>query len=222
MIQRETGSKVAIIDVDYHHGNGTQEIFWSDTSILTVSLHGHPDFEYPYFTGRADELGADGAGNLNLPLPKGTTGEEFLTKVAHGLERAVDFGATYLVMPFGADIAREDPMGTFELDPEHFASIGAAFAATGLPVLTVQEGGYDIGATASAVAALLDGLENGPRSPSSPGQADDRARWRQRSSRRSRKDDDSDRLDDRAKDDEEPACKPGSVPLAGSVAIHLG
>ena len=86
-MQRETGSGIAILDIDYHHGNGTQEIFWNDPNVLTISLHGHPDFEYPYFIGREEETGGDRAPgtNLNIPLPKGTTGEHFITEVERAL-----------------------------------------------------------------------------------------------------------------------------------------
>lgn len=159
-MQRGTGSKVALLDVDYHHGNGTQEIFWNDPNVLAVSLHGDPDFEYPYFTGRIEETGGDRApgSNLNIPLPKGTTGERFLVEVERGLDAATGFGAEMIVVPFGADTASEDPLGTFELHAEQYRSIGGMLRATGAQVLVVQEGGYDVTATATAVTELLAGL----------------------------------------------------------------
>lgn len=159
-MQRETGSGIAILDIDYHHGNGTQEIFWNDPNVLSISLHGHPDFEYPYFVGRADETGGDRAPgtNLNIPLPKGTTGESFIAEVERALSAIGDFGAQMIVVPFGADTAAEDPMGTFELHPEHYRRIGELLRATGWQVLVVQEGGYDVPATATAVVRLLEGL----------------------------------------------------------------
>lgn len=160
-MQRETGSKVALLDVDYHHGNGTQEIFWNDPNVLTVSLHGDPDYEYPYFTGRVDETGGDRAvgSNFNIPLPKGTTGERFLIEVERGLDAVAGFGAEMIVVPFGADTASEDPLGTFELHAKHYRSIGEMLRATGAQVLVVQEGGYDVAATAVAVTELLAGLD---------------------------------------------------------------
>lgn len=160
-MQRETGAGIAVLDIDYHHGNGTQEIFWNDPDVMTISLHGHPDFEYPYFTGREDEAGGDRApgANLNLPLPKGTTGENFIAEVERSLSAIEEFGAEMIVVPFGGDTTAEDPMGTFELRPKHYRQIGDLLRATGRQVLVLQEGGYDVAAGAVAVTELLRGLE---------------------------------------------------------------
>ena len=107
--------KVAILDVDYHHGNGQQEIFYARSDVLTVSIHGHPSFAYPYFTGFRDETGIGaGAGfNLNIPLPEHLTPEQHRSAVAEGLRRIRRFRPTFLVVSLGLDTARGDPTGTW-------------------------------------------------------------------------------------------------------------
>ena len=111
-IVRATGERVAILDVDYHHGNGTQQIFWRRGDVRYVSIHADPDSDYPYFLGRADETGeGDGAGeNLNLPLPAGTTDEDYLGALDRALEAIAAVPGSVVVVSLGFDTygARSD------------------------------------------------------------------------------------------------------------------
>ena len=138
------GKRVAILDVDVHHGNGTQGIFWRDPSVLTVSLHADPARFYPFFWGHAHERGAgDGLGhNLNLPLPRGTDNAAYLRALGKALERIAAFGADTLVVALGLDAHEADPFKGFAITTGGFAEIAATIAALRLPTLLVQEGGY--------------------------------------------------------------------------------
>ena len=136
--------KVAILDIDYHHGNGQQEIFYRRADVLTVSLHGHPRFAYPYFSGFEDERG-DGEGegfNLNLPLPETLDGVRYREALSKALRRIETFGPQFLVVALGLDPAKGDPTGTWSLSPKDFAENGRLIGALGLPTVVVQEGGY--------------------------------------------------------------------------------
>ncbi len=147
--------KVAILDFDYHHGNGTQEIFYQDPSVLYCSLHADPDQDYPYFWGGVDELGA-GAGigaNRNWPLPVGTGDSDFIIALDEALTVIAGYTPAYLVVSAGWDIREGDPAGGFTLSREAFSEIGRRIASLDLPVLIIQEGGYlldEIGACAVA------------------------------------------------------------------------
>ncbi len=138
--------KVAILDIDYHHGNGQQDIFWRREDVLTVSIHGHPNFAYPYFSGFSEETGeGPGAGcNRNYPLPEEVDGPGYRAALQRALARIVKFGAEVLVVALGLDTARKDPTGTWSLHPEDFTANGRLVGALGLPVLVVQEGGYRV------------------------------------------------------------------------------
>jgi acetoin utilization deacetylase AcuC-like enzyme/GNAT superfamily N-acetyltransferase len=138
--------KVAILDIDYHHGNGQQEIFYSRADVLTVSIHGHPSFAYPYFTGFRDETGiGPGAGyNLNIPLAEHITPEQHKTAVAEGLRRVRRFAPAYLVVSLGFDTARGDPTGTWSNRAKDFEQLGRMIGEQGYPTLVVQEGGYRV------------------------------------------------------------------------------
>jgi len=138
------GKRVAILDVDVHHGNGTQGIFYTDPSILTVSIHADPARFHPFFWGHAHERGTgDGLGyNLNLPLPRGTDDAAYLRALAIALARIADFGADTLVVALGLDAHEGDPFKGFAITTAGFARIAAAIAAMRLPTLLVQEGGY--------------------------------------------------------------------------------
>ncbi|MFH1152719.1 MAG: GNAT family N-acetyltransferase [Pseudomonadota bacterium] len=140
---REQG-RVAILDIDYHHGNGQQDIFYNRSDILTVSIHGHPTFAYPYFTGFEDEIGAgEGEGfNLNIPLEETVSAEEYRKALARVLRRISEFEPDFLVVALGLDTARHDPTGTWSLTPADFRRNGRMIGETGLPILVVQEGGY--------------------------------------------------------------------------------
>ncbi len=138
--------KVAILDLDYHHGNGQQDIFWERADVLTLSIHGHPSFAYPYFSGFAQERGG-GAGqgcSRNYPLPEQVNGETYRKTLEHALEGVRRFGTELLVVALGLDTARKDPTGTWSLEARDFAANGRLVGALGLPVLVVQEGGYRV------------------------------------------------------------------------------
>ncbi|MDD9738912.1 histone deacetylase family protein [Marinovum sp. SP66] len=141
---RAAGLRPAILDVDVHHGNGTQGMFYERDDVLTVSIHADPARFYPFFWGHAQERGAGrGLGcNLNLPLPLGTNDDGFLEALTTALQRVRNFGTEALVVALGLDASIDDPFQGLAVTQDGFARIGAAIAATGLPVLFVQEGGY--------------------------------------------------------------------------------
>jgi len=139
-------AKVAVLDVDYHHGNGTQTIFYDRADVFFASLHGDPRTEYPYYLGHADERGA-GAGegcNLNLPLPRGTDFTRWRAALAEALRAIRAFGAEALVVSLGVDTFEGDPISGFLLQGDDFLRVGEDIAAAGLPTLFVFEGGYAV------------------------------------------------------------------------------
>lgn len=136
--------KVAILDIDYHHGNGQQDIFYRRSDVLTVSIHGHPRFAYPFFSGYEDETGeGEGAGfNVNLPLPEQVDGERYREVLRTALHRIRRYGPRFLIVALGFDTGRGDPTGTWSLKPDDFGENARLIARLGLPTLVVQEGGY--------------------------------------------------------------------------------
>ena len=137
--------KIAMLDIDYHHGNGQQEIFYDRSDVLTVSIHGHPSIAYPYFSGFVSERGR-GAGkgyNVNIPLPENVDGERYRSTLQNALRRVARFGPKFLVVLLGLDTAKEDPTGSWSLEAEDFGAIGKMIGLLHLPTLVVQEGGYD-------------------------------------------------------------------------------
>jgi acetoin utilization deacetylase AcuC-like enzyme len=157
-----TGERVAILDVDFHHGNGTEQIFWRRGDVLYVSLHADPDRQYPFFLGRADETGeGPGAGaNLNIPLPAGTTDAAYLVALDRALERIAAEPGSVLVVSLGFDTYRLDPIGDFALTTEVYHEVGRRVAALGRRLVVLQEGGYyrpDLGANAVAWLRGADG-----------------------------------------------------------------
>jgi len=136
--------RVAILDIDYHHGNGHQQIFYSRKDVFTVSIHGNPSFAYPYFTGFADEKGeGEGLGfNLNFPLKESLTGEEYLVVLKKAIKNISNFKPDYLIISLGLDIAKGDPTGTWSLKASDFKNNGAELGKLTCPILFVQEGGY--------------------------------------------------------------------------------
>ena len=152
--------RVAIVDVDYHHGNGQQDIFYERNDVLTVSIHGDPDFAYPYFTGFADECGeGPGAGyNLNLPLPEVQNGAQYRETLAVALDAVRRFAPAFLVIALGLDPAKGDPTGTWSLSPKDFEQNGRMFGELGLPTLVVQEGGYRTRTLGSNARHFFQGL----------------------------------------------------------------
>ncbi len=160
---RDQGAKrVAILDVDFHHGNGTQDIFYDRADVLYVSLHGSPEDAFPYFLGFKDEKGrGTGEGfNVNYPLPPGTGYEVW----GHVLEQACRKIKTYkpdvLVVSLGVDTFQDDPISFFKLTSADFKTYGATLAKLKLPTLFVMEGGYAIEAIGVNTVNVLEGFEN--------------------------------------------------------------
>ena len=154
------GKRVAILDVDYHHGNGTQDIFYDRGDILVVSIHADPVRDYPFFWGHADEKGqGEGEGaNLNLPLPRGTGIGEDRPALDEALERIAGFGADLLVCSYGADTFGGDPISHFTLDTPDYPLVARQIASLDLPTLLVMEGGYAVDSLGANVAAFLSGF----------------------------------------------------------------
>ncbi|HET9594279.1 MAG TPA: histone deacetylase family protein [Anaeromyxobacteraceae bacterium] len=151
-------ARVAILDVDYHHGNGTQAIFYDRRDVLYVSVHGDPSTEYPFFLGHADERG-EGAGlgfNLNLPLPAGASAARWFEALGEALGRVRAHAPQLLVVSLGVDTSADDPICTFQLQRDDFARLGSELAAGGWPTLVVQEGGYATEVMGANVVAVLD------------------------------------------------------------------
>lgn len=152
------GGRVAILDVDAHHGNGTQDIFWQSPSVLTVSIHADPAHDYPYFSGYADEVGA-GSGerlNLNLPLAPGSTWSAYAEALDAAIARIRAFSPDYMVIATGVDGYRDDPSGTLMLEQEDFSRIGEAVATLSIPKMFVFEGGYAKATLGECVARVLE------------------------------------------------------------------
>lgn len=155
------GKRPAILDVDVHHGNGTQGIFYDRADVLTVSLHADPVRFYPFFWGHASERG-EGAGlgyNLNLPLPRGTLIDDYLRALDTALERITLFGADVIVVALGLDAHENDPLKGLAITTPGFTRIARAIAATGLPLVLVQEGGYLSDDLGHNLTATLTGFQ---------------------------------------------------------------
>jgi acetoin utilization deacetylase AcuC-like enzyme len=153
--------KTAVLDVDYHAGNGTQDIFYERNDVLTISIHGDPDFEYPHFIGFADETGA-GAGlgfHRNIPLPKGTDDEKYLAALDEALTLIRNFAPEYLVLSFGADTFDGDPLGTFRVTRNGLGEIGKRIAGLKLPTTITMEGGYANEALGDNTITLLENFK---------------------------------------------------------------
>ncbi len=159
--------KVAVLDIDYHHGNGTQEIFYHRPDVLTVSIHGHPRFAYPYFSGFAEERGADsGLGyNFNLPLPEHLTAARYRETLLRALKRITRFKPQFLIVALGFDTGLGDPTGSWPLRTEDFHNNGQLIGGLHLPTLVVQEGGYDTGQLGDYALHFLTGLSAGAFGP---------------------------------------------------------
>jgi acetoin utilization deacetylase AcuC-like enzyme len=136
--------RVAVVDVDVHHGNGQQSIYYADPAVLTISLHVDPAVSYPFFTGGDQECGqGEGRGyNLNLPLPKGTGDETYLGALGVACRRVEAFRPGALVVALGLDASRNDPFHYFQITEKGFGRIAEALSNLGLPTVLVQEGGY--------------------------------------------------------------------------------
>jgi acetoin utilization deacetylase AcuC-like enzyme/GNAT superfamily N-acetyltransferase len=157
--------RVAMLDIDYHHGNGQQDIFYSRSDVLTVSIHGHPSVAYPFFTGFPEEVGeGEGEGfNVNIALPEKIESGLYHRTLAGALERIRAFGPRFLVVSLGFDTGRGDPTGTWPLKPEDFTRVGRAIGGMARPTLVVQEGGYRTTSLGANAAAFFAGLSEGAR-----------------------------------------------------------
>lgn len=153
--------KVAILDIDYHAGNGTQDIFYERGDALTISLHADPEFEYPHYVGFADETGA-GAGlgcHRNFPLPAGTNDAEYLAALDEALGLIKNFAPRYLILSAGMDTFEGDPLGKFKISRAGFAEIGRRISALNLSPIIVMEGGYANQALGENIVTLLEQLQ---------------------------------------------------------------
>lgn len=156
-------SSVAILDVDYHHGNGTQAIFYARSDVLYASIHADPATDFPFFLGFADETGCgEGCGyNVNLPLPAGTTWPVWGRSLEHACRRIDEFGAGALVVSLGVDTFQGDPICSFRLASDDYVRMGSHIAALGRPTLFVMEGGYAVAEIAINTTNVLHGFEAG-------------------------------------------------------------
>ncbi len=159
---RESYSSVMVLDVDAHHGDGTQNIFYHRSDVMTASIHADPNAYFPFYTGYTHELGhGSGHGyNLNAPLPHHTDTEAFLTTLDTVLSSIRDFRPAALVLALGFDSYKDDPISVLDLDIDAYRQIGERVGALGLPTVVVQEGGYMIEAIGPALDAFLQGLKN--------------------------------------------------------------
>ena len=149
------GKRVAILDVDYHHGNGTQDVFAGRSDVAFASIHADPATDYPFYWGHADESG----GNvLNLPLPRGTGWGSYELALAQALDWIAKFAPDLLVVSYGADTHETDPISHFRLKTSDYAAMAGKIASLGVPTLVVMEGGYALDALGDNVAAFLGGL----------------------------------------------------------------
>ncbi|HEX8388017.1 MAG TPA: histone deacetylase family protein [Sphingomonas sp.] len=158
---RDAGlARVAVLDIDYHHGNGTQDIFWRRSDVLYASVHADPATDYPFYWGHADEVGEDeGRGaTLNLPLPQGTKLDAFRRAQATALDAIARFGAEALVVSFGADTWAGDPISHFALETEDYPVLARDIAGLALPTAIIMEGGYAVDALGRNVASFLSGF----------------------------------------------------------------
>jgi acetoin utilization deacetylase AcuC-like enzyme len=159
---RDQGAaKVAILDVDFHHGNGTQAIFYDRDDVLFLSLHGDPAEAFPYFLGYAEEtgLGAGEGYNVNYPMPPKTPYSKWSEALDDALGRIRAFGADSLIVSFGADTFENDPISFFKLTSADFIDMGRRIATLNLPTLTVMEGGYAVSEVGTNTVNLLLGME---------------------------------------------------------------
>ena len=156
-------ARIAIVDVDVHHGNGTQGIFYKRGDVMTVSLHGDPAEFYPFFAGYREEVGeGDGHGcNVNVPLAGGTGDDAFMGHLHEALAQVREFEPTVLVVALGLDASEHDPLAFLKITTDGFRRIGEAVAAMGMPTVLVQEGGYLSEHLGANLAAALAGFEAG-------------------------------------------------------------
>ena len=154
--------RVAILDIDFHHGNGTQDIFYERDDVLFCSLHGDPEDAFPHFLGYADEMGL-GAGmgyNRNYPMPPGTPFDEWRNALDNALSHIGEFSPQHLVVSLGVDTFEHDPISFFKLTTPDYLTTGNLIGALAIPTLFVMEGGYDIGEVGINAVNVLKGFEH--------------------------------------------------------------
>ena len=153
--------RVAILDIDFHHGNGTQDIFYARDDVLFCSLHGDPEDAFPHFLGYADETGSGlGTGyNRNYPMPPGTPFAQWREALADALARVGEFSPQYLVVSLGVDAFENDPISFFKLTSPDFLTTGQMIGALDIPTLFVMEGGYDVDEVGVNVVNVLKGFD---------------------------------------------------------------
>ena len=162
MFRADGVERVAVLDIDFHHGNGTQAIFYGRDDVLFLSLHGQPEDAFPYYLGYADETG-EGAGegaNMNYPMPPGTPFEVWGAALDDAIGKIRESGAEALVVSLGVDAFKEDPISFFKLGSEDFREAGRRISGLGLPTVFLLEGGYAIGAVGINVVNVLQGFED--------------------------------------------------------------
>ena len=160
-LRDQGAARVAVLDVDYHHGNGTQSIFYDRADVLFVSIHGDPRTEYPFYLGHADETG-EGAGvgfNCNLPLAAGSSVVAWFDALEHACARIAADGVDALVVSLGLDTYEGDPISRFALASSDFLRLGERLARLGMPTVFVLEGGYAAAELGTNAVNVLDGFE---------------------------------------------------------------
>lgn len=158
---RAGADRVAILDVDYHHGNGTQDIFYERADVLVASIHADPRTDYPFYWGRAEETGkGEGLGtNLNLPLPQGTSIQTYMDALETAVAAIESFRPDMLIVSFGADTYERDPISHFKLRIDDYPRLSGAIKRLAIPTLVVMEGGYAVDAIAGIVSGFLAGFD---------------------------------------------------------------
>jgi acetoin utilization deacetylase AcuC-like enzyme len=153
---------VAILDIDFHHGNGQQQIFYERNDVLTISIHGHPSFAYPYFSGFSDEKGINKGleYNHNFPLPENAGYDLYVTKLCKALDLIKKFHPSFLVIALGLDTAKGDPTGTWSFTFENFNNTGKLIGELKLPTIIIQEGGYKNQSLGLNAKAFLTGFHS--------------------------------------------------------------
>lgn len=160
LIKRGT-DRIVILDLDFHHGNGTQEIFYNTDLVYYISIHGDPKIFYPWISGKESEVG-EGPGegfNLNLPLPPHANWERYSEALSYGVREIRDYYPDVLIISLGFDTHKEDPVGKFDLEDEDYARIAKQISKLKLPMLVVQEGGYNPKSNASAAVNFFSSFE---------------------------------------------------------------
>jgi acetoin utilization deacetylase AcuC-like enzyme len=154
--------KVMIVDFDYHHGNGTQSIFYDSSEVFYFSIHAHPSVEYPYFTGFEEEIGIDDGVNynLNIPLMPFSSPQEYFKALFEGLEKAFKImDPDYMILSAGFDIEENDPIGHFNINADNFYKLGSEFRKLNKKFIVTQEGGYLVSDLGTNVKSFLRGIQ---------------------------------------------------------------